>query len=173
MTTLLSCPYMVKRRKIFFFGTSGPISLNLNVAKGTLAYYILFTLWSWDNLDLFYGKVKFCNRLLYKKRQQSWKFLQHVAWKLVDIVNLMSKWRYIWGSLDFGRTWFRYQNQMTNGPVNAHLISGPCKSTKHTKPGKKNKVKKWPRPEMTLTFNTHSLPFTESVVYIKKFSWLQ
>ena len=26
-------------------------------------------------------------------------------------------------------------NQRTNGPVNAHLISGPCISTKHTKPG--------------------------------------
>ena len=35
---------------------------------------------------------------------------------------------------------------MTNGPVNAHLISGPCRSTKHTQPEKKNKVKKllWP-----------------------------
>ena len=28
-------------------------------------------------------------------------------------------------------------NQRTNGPVNAHLISGPSKSTKQTKPGKK------------------------------------
>ena len=27
------------------------------------------------------------------------------------------------------------QNQKTNGPVNAHLISGPSISTKHTKPG--------------------------------------
>ena len=26
-------------------------------------------------------------------------------------------------------------NQRTNGPVNAHLISGPSISTKHTKPG--------------------------------------
>ena len=34
-------------------------------------------------------------------------------------------------------------NQRTNGPVNAHLISGPSKSTKHTKPGK-NKVNKRP-----------------------------
>ena len=32
-------------------------------------------------------------------------------------------------------------NQRTNGPVNAHLISGPRISTKYTKPGK-NKVKK-------------------------------
>ena len=29
--------------------------------------------------------------------------------------------------------------QRTNGPVNAHLISRPCISTKHTKPGYK-----WP-----------------------------
>ena len=32
-------------------------------------------------------------------------------------------------------------NQRTNGPVKAHLISGPRISTKYTKPGK-NKVKK-------------------------------
>ena len=29
------------------------------------------------------------------------------------------------------------ENQRTIGPVNAHLIYGPSKSTKHTKPGKK------------------------------------
>ena len=29
------------------------------------------------------------------------------------------------------------KNQRTNGPVNAHLISGPSKSTKQTKPGNK------------------------------------
>ena len=34
-----------------------------------------------------------------------------------------------------------HQDQGTNGPGNAHLISGPSKSTKHTKP-EKNKVKK-------------------------------
>ena len=33
------------------------------------------------------------------------------------------------------------KDQRTNGPVNAHLISGPRISTKYTKPGK-NKVKK-------------------------------
>ena len=27
------------------------------------------------------------------------------------------------------------QSKTTNGPVNAHLISGPSISTKHTKPG--------------------------------------
>ena len=32
-------------------------------------------------------------------------------------------------------------NQRTNGPLNAHLISGPRISTKYTKPGKR-KVKK-------------------------------
>ena len=39
-------------------------------------------------------------------------------------------------------------NQRTNGPVNAHLISGPSISTKHT--NLKNQGQ-----EMTLTFNTH------------------
>ena len=39
--------------------------------------------------------------------------------------------------------------QRTNGLVNAHLISGPSKSKKHIKPGKKQ------GQEMTLTFNTH------------------
>ena len=48
-------------------------------------------------------------------------------------------------------------NQRTNGPVNAHLISGPRISTKHTKPGKKQGQK------MTLNFNTHLLS-TELVV---------
>ena len=52
----------------------------------------------------------------------------------------------------------------TIGPVNAHLISGPSKSTKHTKPGKKQ------GQEMTLTINTQVLSFTELVVYIYKFS---
>ena len=33
-------------------------------------------------------------------------------------------------------------NQRPNGPVNAHPISGPSKSTKHTKPEENNKVKK-------------------------------
>ena len=40
-----------------------------------------------------------------------------------------------------GSIFVKMFNQRTNGPVNAHLISGPCISTKHTKPGK-NKVKK-------------------------------
>ena len=55
-------------------------------------------------------------------------------------------------------------NQRTNGPVNAHLISGPRISTKYTKPGKKQ------GQEMNLTFNTHLLSFTELVVCIYKFS---
>ena len=28
----------------------------------------------------------------------------------------------------------KIQNQRTNGPVNAHVISGPCISTQHTNP---------------------------------------
>ena len=40
-------------------------------------------------------------------------------------------------------------NQRTHGPVNnAHLISGPSISTKHTKPGYK-----WPSDFRTTTFN--------------------
>ena len=62
------------------------------------------------------------------------------------------------------------KDQMTNGPVNAHLISGPRISIKHTKPGKQGQ-------EMTLmvTFNTHLISFTELVVCTLKFSghWLQ
>ena len=65
----------------------------------------------------------------------------------------------------------KIRNQRTNGPVNAHLISGPRISTKFTKPGKKH------GQEMTLTvtFNTHLLSFTELVVCTFKFSghWLQ
>ena len=52
---------------------------------------ILFRLRPWDVLDLFYGKVKFCNLGFYTgKGNTDGIFLQHVAWKLVDIVNLMS-----------------------------------------------------------------------------------
>ena len=63
----------------------------------------------------------------------------------------------------------RNENQITNGPVIAHLISGPSKSTKHAKPEKKQ------GQEITLTFNTNLLSFTELVVCIYKFSghWLQ
>ena len=48
-------------------------------------------------------------------------------------------------------------------------MSGPSRSTKHTKPEKKQ------GDEMTLTFNTHLRSFTELVVYIYKFAghWLQ
>ena len=41
-----------------------------------------------------------------------------------------------------------YLNQRTNGPVNAHLISGPRITTKHGNVEKQGL-------EMTLTFNTH------------------
>ena len=41
----------------------------------------------------------------------------------------------------------------TNGPVNAHLISGPSMSKKHTKPGKKRS-----RNDLDLQY---SLSFTE------------
>ena len=43
-------------------------------------------------------------------------------------------------------------NQRTNGPVNPHLISGPCKST-HSN-------------EKTLTLITHNPSFIHSVYYI-------
>ena len=46
-----------------------------------------------------------------------------------------------------------YRNQRTNGPVNAHLISGPSVNTKHTK------------PEQTVNLITYNLSFTLSVYY--------
>ena len=53
----------------------------------------------------------------------------------------------------------KVENQRTNGPVNAHLISGPRIRTKYYKTWKKQ------GKEMTLTvtFNTHLLSFTKLV----------
>ena len=63
----------------------------------------------------------------------------------VDYVPLHSlKEHPLWNVLnndEFFRGTNQLSNQRTNGPVNAHLISGPRMSTKYTKPGK-NKVKK-------------------------------
>ena len=67
-----------------------------SVAQGTLAHYILFTLLPLDDLDLFYDKFKFCNLGFYTVKCNNYGFfLQHVAWKLVDIVNFMSKLSYM------------------------------------------------------------------------------
>ena len=43
-------------------------------------------------------------------------------------------------------------NQRIIGPVNAHLLYGPRKSTKHTK-HRKNKVKKLPSPSILAYFH--------------------
>ena len=66
------------------------------------------------------------------------------------IVQLNNKKKGVWGAggLDLTQKTKKEEkttktNQTTNRPVNAHLISLPSISTKHTKPGK-NKVKKWP-----------------------------
>ena len=51
-----------------------------------------------------------------------------------------------------------YRNQRTNGPVNAHLISGP--SIKH------KTYKTWIKmAEQTVNLITHNLSFTLSVYY--------
>ena len=50
-----------------------------------------------------------------------------------------------------------YENQRTNGPVNAHLISGPSISTKHTNLDK--------MAEQTLTLITHNPSFTHTACY--------
>ena len=47
-------------------------------------------------------------------------------------------------------------NQRTNGPVNAHLISGPSKSPKHTKP-EKNKVISYSFTELVVCTGCNSL----------------
>ena len=50
-----------------------------------------------------------------------------------------------------------YRNQRINGPVNAHLISGPSINTKHTF---------WIKmAELTVNLITHNLSFTSSVYY--------
>ena len=61
-------------------------------------------------------------------------------------------------------------NQKTNGPVNAHLISGPRISTNYTKPGKKTRSRNDLDGDLQ-----YSLSFTELVVCTFKFSghWLQ
>ena len=61
------------------------------VAQGTQAHYILFTLSPWDDHDLFHSKVKFATGAFIQEKATLMEFLQLVAWKLVDIINLMSK----------------------------------------------------------------------------------
>ena len=53
-------------------------------------------------------------------------------------------------------------NQRTNGPVNAHLVSGPSISTKHTKTWIK-------MTEQTLTLITQNSSFTHSVFFINQY----
>ena len=54
-------------------------------------------------------------------------------------------------------------NQRTNCPVNAHLISGPRISTKHTKPGKKKVKKSW----ASILTNFHLLKATGCNSFLK------
>ena len=84
-------------------------------------------------------------RLIYWTTKPT-RFLNLYAFNSVVVLNVTAHARQ--SNLDREIT---YLNQRTNGPVNAHLISGPSNSPKHTKPGKQG-------PEMTLTFN--ALSFT-------------
>ena len=65
------------------------------VASGTTAHHNLFKLLLWVDLDLFFGKVKFCNSGFYKEKCDSdgffFKLLQILTLKLVYILNLKSK----------------------------------------------------------------------------------
>ena len=58
------------------------------VALGTQAHHSLFKWWPWFDLDLFYGRVKFCYWKQWRQRIFQ-KLLQPVTWKLVDTDNYL------------------------------------------------------------------------------------
>ena len=77
MTKMAAMPIYGKNpSKIFFSGTGGPISKKpWSVALVTPAHHGLFKWWSWVDLDLFYGKVKFGNLgFSIEKRENFWFF---------------------------------------------------------------------------------------------------
>ena len=53
-----SHPYMVKSLQNILWNQWIVFQELLNVAKGTWTHHSLFKLWPWDDLDLFYGKLK-------------------------------------------------------------------------------------------------------------------
>ena len=58
MTKMAAMPIYGKNLKnIFFSRTKRPLTLNLGIQHCVLKYYQIW--WSWVDLDLFYGKVKF------------------------------------------------------------------------------------------------------------------
>ena len=65
--------YRKNSLKFFFPGTSRTIStkLGMYVASGTTAHHNLFKLLLWVDLDLFFGKVKFCNSGFYIEKCDS------------------------------------------------------------------------------------------------------
>ena len=83
---------MVKSLKIFFFGTSGPISINFNMLHRGPWLIILCSHYDPGmTLTYFTARSIFATYAFIQEKATYWKFLQYVAWKLVGIVNLMSK----------------------------------------------------------------------------------
>ena len=52
--------YIKKHEKFFFSGTKRSMTLNVDMQHWVLEYYQIYTNDDWLDLDLFYGKVKFC-----------------------------------------------------------------------------------------------------------------
>ena len=65
--------------KILYPGTRGMITNTWYVASGTPSHYSLFKLWSWVDLDLFFGKVKFWNLSFYIEKCHSDGFFENFA----------------------------------------------------------------------------------------------
>ena len=62
MTKMAAMPIYGKNTlKIFFPGTTGQILMKLCMKHQTPKPFIIYANYDWVDLDLFYGKVKFCN----------------------------------------------------------------------------------------------------------------
>ena len=66
---------------------------NWYVESGTSAHHSLFKLWPWVDLEQFSARSNFTTWAFILKMWQWW-LLQLVTWKLVDIHNYMSEWKY-------------------------------------------------------------------------------
>ena len=97
MTKMAATPIYGKNpSKIFFSRTGRPIFTNLVCSIGTPAHRSLFKWWSWSDLDLFYGKVKFGNLgFSMGKSENSW-FSETIAasdLKQIDLMKICEYWR--------------------------------------------------------------------------------
>ena len=87
MTKMAAMPIYGKNTlKIFFSGNCGPISMKFSMKHLWLKYMwtCVNKSWPWDDLGLFYGKVKFGNIGFYMGNSENYGFFENSleAWDL-------------------------------------------------------------------------------------------